>query len=342
MGRGAPTSRKAKGSAAGDDWQAPRFAGLTFVFTDGLKQFQSELETPRVEAEGGCVVADVGPRVNYVVIGEWCKKRAALKRQIAEINRTSGASVAALREADFLEMFTPGREQALAMLRAGEAGRRRWQELCRYPTELVKLDLSGADLHGLSLRELYFGSAKLRGADLSQADLHGAWFRGTDLSGADLRQADLTGANFEAAKLGRARVEGAAFELAKFWQTEFTRKQWAHGGRLGPAVLHLEGADSRMESLEISGQIEWGRQEIKFTLRSQRPPYNCSIVWSTTGHFRQGYAKSLVGGFLILANTWGRGRPRLDTLTIKRKGGTLKGRALPEAVRAAVREVFGL
>jgi hypothetical protein len=210
------------------------------------------------------------------------------------------------------------------------------------------LDLSGADLRGLSLREIYFGAAKLRGADLREADLSGGWLRGADLSEADLRRANLSGVQFEKVKLGRARVEGAAFEFATFWSTAFTRQQVAHGGRLGAAARRLEEAEARMEWFTVAGEIEWGQQLVKFSVRTDRPVptgrpvRRAAVVWATGEHFQQGYADRLAGGLLILANTWGGGRPKLDSLQVKGKGGTLKAKALREAVRAALGEVFGV
>ncbi len=79
-----------------------------------------------------------------------------------------------------------------------------------HPQELQ--DLSGADLSGLDLRGAQMGRLVLRdadfsrsdltGANLSHADLRGAKFAGSKLIGVNLHKAELAGADFRSATLG--------------------------------------------------------------------------------------------------------------------------------------------
>lgn len=95
---------------------------------------------------------------------------------------------------------TPGRHQLKALLRDGS-------------------DLSGLDLHGVSLARAdlrdrsFAGSdlsrARLAGATLCDADLAEASLDFADLSGCDLRRADLSGASLLETSLFEADLRGA-------------------------------------------------------------------------------------------------------------------------------------
>lgn len=77
--------------------------------------------------------------------------------------------------------------------------------------ENVALDLEGADLHGLDLRDVWLQGAKLRNADLHGCDLRNARFNSADMRGCDLRDADLSGAGLHRALLTGADLRGARF-----------------------------------------------------------------------------------------------------------------------------------
>ena len=71
------------------------------------------------------------------------------------------------------------------------------------------LDLSGADLHGISLLEATsLGSADLR-PPISSANLEGASLHGANLSDTTLLFSNLKGASFYRANLGGASLHGA-------------------------------------------------------------------------------------------------------------------------------------
>ncbi len=76
----------------------------------------------------------------------------------------------------------------------------------------VTLDLEGADLHGLDLREARIQAACLADANLEGADLRGARIHAADMRRCNLRGADLRGAGMHRADLTGADLRGARLE----------------------------------------------------------------------------------------------------------------------------------
>ncbi len=76
----------------------------------------------------------------------------------------------------------------------------------------VHLDLSGADLHGVDLRNCNLSEANMAGADLTGADLRTSGLGGTDLRGANLRNADVRGTALHRAKLQESDLRGVNLE----------------------------------------------------------------------------------------------------------------------------------
>jgi glycosyltransferase involved in cell wall biosynthesis len=80
---------------------------------------------------------------------------------------------------------------------------------------LPDVNLSGARLAGLDLRDAVLSDARLTGADLADADLTAAQLQGARLDGAVLTDAVLTYADLAGATLARARLSGATLTSAK-------------------------------------------------------------------------------------------------------------------------------
>src|SRR5262245_19935883 len=137
-----------RAAPAADGWDAPRLAGLTLAFAGDFEELDPRAEARRVKAEGGTVVKEVAPQVDYLIVGDRTRDREAIERLAAERDRQEGAHVAVLSERAYLALYSPTREQALAMFRAGAAGLKRWRRLCEFGPG-APVDLSGADLRGL-------------------------------------------------------------------------------------------------------------------------------------------------------------------------------------------------
>ena len=73
----------------------------------------------------------------------------------------------------------------------------------------ASLDLTGAVLHGIDLRDAILRGAKLGGANLRDADLRNTSLNSADMRECDLRGADLTGANMHRTSLIGADLRGA-------------------------------------------------------------------------------------------------------------------------------------
>ena len=104
------------------------------------------------------------------------------------------------------------REQAEALLRAGESGIRQWNQRRSAGEAIPPLDgvnLSTAKLKGVDLQ-----GANLSGANLSQADLSGANLSNSILRNAVLVEANLIGANLAGALLSGADLRGTDLVLA--------------------------------------------------------------------------------------------------------------------------------
>ena len=78
-----------------------------------------------------------------------------------------------------------------------------------YSSTLIASDLTGANLTDTNLRMAKLSRADLSGANLSDAHLSGAWLLRSNLSGADLSGADLIGAKMKGINLTGANLTGA-------------------------------------------------------------------------------------------------------------------------------------
>jgi uncharacterized protein YjbI with pentapeptide repeats len=200
----------------------PKLTGKTFAFTG-----RSVLKTSIhgwIKREGGRLQSRLTGRVDYLLVG---KKRGngptAEERQAAQLKQR-GAHIEIIAEEDFGKLLSPTREEAIALLTAGEKESWRWHELRRRRGIVIPLpDLAGADLRGLAGWRLNFEDVSLDQADMRKvelrsveglkvagAQLDGAWLchsrivalrccslRGADLSDSgcdDMEGSDFTGA----------------------------------------------------------------------------------------------------------------------------------------------------
>lgn len=132
------------------------------------------------------------------------------------------------------------------------------------------LDLRGADLHQVDLRNLPL--ARMRGgltrdewqlATLEQRDIAGVHFEGADLSGAHLEGATLEGAHLDGATLRRVHMQATNLFRASLKNTYLReahlQRANLRGTRLEGAYLfeaHLEGADLRNAFFDSATNLE--------------------------------------------------------------------------------------
>ncbi|MCX5301641.1 pentapeptide repeat-containing protein [Streptomyces sp. NBC_00193] len=101
-----------------------------------------------------------------------------------------------------------------------------------------RVDLEGADLHGISLERAQLAYANLRGANLSET-----WLPIADLSRAILQNANLTSAALSRADLSNASLHGANLKNAILSEVDFT-------------CANLSGAD--LQYARPGDPYQWG------------------------------------------------------------------------------------
>jgi uncharacterized protein YjbI with pentapeptide repeats/beta-lactamase regulating signal transducer with metallopeptidase domain len=83
-------------------------------------------------------------------------------------------------------------------------------------TSCAGCNFSGADLHGMNLRNIRLQATNLEGANLSDADLSGAQLSAVNLDGANLSGAKLNGARFDVCNLQGADLSKVDLSVATF------------------------------------------------------------------------------------------------------------------------------
>lgn len=112
------------------------------------------------------------------------------------------------------------------------------------------IDLTGADLSGLDLRDVNFEGAWLESVNFAQTNLSGANLSGAVLAHANLQGAIAIGANFAKANLGKAVLAHGVFDDADF--TEAT-------------LMHCAFADTQMRRARFAKanllETSWGNAD---------------------------------------------------------------------------------
>jgi uncharacterized protein YjbI with pentapeptide repeats len=220
MTENAPTA------ASAIDWARPRFAGQSFVL-GGFKPTARKGLAALIEREGGTVAQDVTAAVTFALVPvKGSSKPSGVEKKAFELIHKKAAPVRLIDEKEFYALYSPNRDEALAMLRAGPEGVGRWNQL-RPVDHRPLLDLRGADLRG--------------------ARLAGAWFWDVDLGGADFREADLTEARF--GQVADVRFTGAVLKGAT---CQDARRCDFEGARLNEAYL-TDLADCRFVGADLAG-----------------------------------------------------------------------------------------
>jgi len=212
---------------------APQLAGLTFFLHGELykdvpwiyrdEPLTKEVLVRIIESEGGAVLTELGPDVNYLLQLGHCYKDSISNRS-DKLNRNEGASIQRVElKAFFHEMLFPSRPEYIDMLKDGERGIARFATLVEFGPAAV-LDLRGVDMRGLYLAgvSLKVPYSQIQGVDFSGSNMAGAQMKSAreltfddcDLQGTTLgRMADssFVGANLTGGSGGfiRCNLEGA-------------------------------------------------------------------------------------------------------------------------------------
>lgn len=140
------------------------------------------------------------------------------------------------------------RREAIALLRGGPEGIRRWNEKRAAGEGVPGLErsaLNGADMRGANLSGMNFLEANLSGAILADTDL-----TRTDLRHADLRTASLVRANCAGAEMGSAKLHQADLSYANLSRASLNgadcreaRMSFVHASQTDLAGANLQRTD---------------------------------------------------------------------------------------------------
>jgi uncharacterized protein YjbI with pentapeptide repeats len=180
------------------------------------------------------------------------------------------------------------------------------------------LDVSGQDLHGISLMNFNLRGAKISqariseanlcGANLSRADLHGADLGGTYLCWADLRsanlsEADLCGVDLSWADLREADLRGAKLDMSTLYGASLNNAD-LRGASLDET--DLRGADLSWASFGGASAFELTRSHLRRRGAIFREKTNVIVAEhfsEKAGRYTLGFALGLpfmsVVGFLM-------------------------------------------
>ena len=135
----------------------------------------------------------------------------------------------------------------------------------------VRIDLSGADFHGLNLIGMDLSYAKLQGANFSGMDLSYANFSGMDLSYADLngtnlQGTDLSGTNLHGTDLSHADLSGTKLSYANLYNTNL------HSTKLsGANTINVIGIDVICVQLNTSDK----NRQIQYYVQLEKVTAGC-------------------------------------------------------------------
>ncbi len=228
-----------------------KLAGKTFVIVGMRANWSPECRFPSlIEAEGGRVAEKVTADLDFLLAanpsprGQWADEKKA-----EQLIQKKGARIRMIDRTAFHQLLALDREEALALLRGGEEGVRRWNVFQEFAgasardgipiAPLAGADFRGARLSGVQLWKIApdgcdfrgggpgRGGARFRkgGARFDAARLAGAGFWGlsdctlvgADLAGTKLNRllrCDLTNATLEGGALWRTEVEESTFRNA--------------------------------------------------------------------------------------------------------------------------------
>jgi uncharacterized protein YjbI with pentapeptide repeats len=214
--------------------------GKTIVLATSSSDHSFLDETARLlTLLGGAVVQDITSTLDYLVVPYRRPGRPTREERLVHAMNEGGAAIQVLDQAGLRDLLSPTPEEALALLRAGDAGLEQWR-LRRGDQSMVPIDLSGGDLRGCKLTNIILYRVKLDGADLSGADLSGSSLGnlirvnldGAHLAGAyvphltdcSARQADFSHVRFNPAVIVRTDFTGAKLTAV---QGSYTRSEQA-------------------------------------------------------------------------------------------------------------------
>jgi len=123
-------------------------------------------------------------------------------------------------------------------------------------TDLVRTDLTGANLRGARLWRANLTDANLKEADMTKADLRWARLIEADLTGANLTKTNLTGASLIETTLIKAKLIEANLSKASLVETKIEGAKLTGSRIYGISAWRLEGIPEDQSNLVITRHDE--------------------------------------------------------------------------------------
>lgn len=145
-------------------------------------------------------------------------------------------------------------EEHLKILKQGVEWWNRWREV----SDVIRPDLSEADLYRADLIKAKLYGANLTSADLSEADLYRANLTSADLSKAYLHranfnEANLGGANLSGANLSKAYLNRANLSKAHLSKAYLSRADFREADLSGTAFNQADLSEANLTKADLSG-----------------------------------------------------------------------------------------
>ena len=188
----------------------------------------------------------------------------AVYQAIGEEPKSADELAAAAKEAK--KKAADIKKEIIAELQSGAAKKlnRRTAEQLKAGSPYKKIDVSGAKLAGVKLKELDFGQSIFAGADLSKAQLQearflraslvGCNFSGANLEFANFRNADLTDADLSNAKLRGIELQGAVLKNTIFSGANFDSNSKLYS-TLETVLAGVDLSEANMKGAKIKRAI---------------------------------------------------------------------------------------
>jgi uncharacterized protein YjbI with pentapeptide repeats len=157
----------------------------------------------------------------------------------------------------------PTRAEHVALLKQDVTAWNEWRAKNRkmrpnlLKAQLSKANLSGADLSRVSLRQACLREADLTGANLSQTTLSGAY-----LLRAKLRRANLSGATLHEAFLSRANLSGANLSWASFHRANLSGADLSRADLSGANLREAHLRRASLSGANLSG-VDLSRADLR-------------------------------------------------------------------------------
>ncbi|MCC9600280.1 pentapeptide repeat-containing protein [Stieleria sp. JC731] len=212
--------------------------------------------------------------------------------------------------------------------------------------DFTSADLSQSELTNVTIKDSAFTRAKLCQVKLSHSTLtnvncRNADFTGASLNGTVFKDVDLTGAKFGDTLLFGTKFEGTT-DISK---AKGLQLPTITAVKTGKACRDLSAIVNKADAISITGAVQLKSGVVQIEIDKGNyyrsdfvSKFSIEIDGSTISDTT--YLKTFTNALKHAGENWGHGELRFETIKVKSSKSAVKGKALQEAVIAALAEVF--